>query len=418
MRQQATTLLAVLLVLAAGVAPAGAVSGAAPSDASAVGSQVESASQVENVNRVESATAAQANCSFPVSETDATGTEVTVDSSPERVVTLGPSAAQTMWEIGGKSQVVGVTQYSSYLDGADSRANVSGAGRTYVNVEKVVAQEPDLVLTANVVSNGTVQKLREAGLTVFKFGEAKSVADIYAKTTLTGELTGNCEGATETVSWMKDRISTVREATETEESPMVFVSQGGGWTAGSGTFIGNMVELAGGANVAAEANVTGYAKISEEVIVKQNPEWIVQIGAFGSYPQTEAYNGTAAVQNDQLVTVSSENVSQPAPRVVYAVVKMAAAFHPEAYAEANATTTTSTAMESTETADAETTDAETATQTTTSDSATETTTDEEAMQEATTTGADGDSSSGSIPGFGVPAALAALAGAAMLARRR
>ncbi|WP_135851583.1 PGF-CTERM-anchored ABC transporter substrate-binding protein [Halorussus salinus] len=411
MRQQATTLLAVLLVLAAGVAPVGAVSGAAPSDASAVG-QVGSASQVESATA-----AAQSNCSFPVTETDATGTEVTVDSSPERVVTLGPSAAQTMWEIGGKSQVVGVTQYSSYLDGADSRANVSGAGRTYVNVEKVVAQEPDLVLTANVVSNETVVKLREAGLTVFKFAEAKSVADIYAKTNLTGELTGNCDGATETVSWMKDRISTVREATEGEESPTVFVSQGGGWTAGEGTFVGNVVELAGGTNLAAAANITGYAKISEEVIVQQNPEWIVQIGAFGGYPQTEAYNGTAAVQNDQLVTVSSENISQPAPRVVYAIVEMAQAFHPEAYAEANATTTAATTMESTETADAETTDAEAATQTTTAmDSATETMTDEEAMQDATTTTSD--SSSGSIPGFGVPAALAALAGAAMLARRR
>ncbi len=408
MRQQATTLLAVLLVLAAGVAPVGAVSGAAPSDASAVG-QVGTASQVESATA-----AAQSNCSFPVTETDATGTEVTVEASPERVVTLGPSAAQTMWEIGGKSQVVGVTQYSSYLDGADSRANVSGAGRTYVNVEKVVAQEPDLVLTANVVSNETVVKLREAGLTVFKFGEAKSVADIYAKTNLTGELTGNCDGATETVSWMQDRISTVREATEDEEPPTVFVSQGGGWTAGEGTFIGNMVELAGGTNLAAEANITGYAKISEEVIVQQNPEWIVQIGAFGGYPQTEAYNGTAAVQNDQLVTVSSENISQPAPRVVYAIVEMAEAFHPDAYAEANATTTTATTTESTET-----TDAEAATQTTTAtDSTTETTTDEEAMQEATTTATTGDSSSGSIPGFGVPAALAALAGAAMLARRR
>ncbi|UPV99417.1 PGF-CTERM-anchored ABC transporter substrate-binding protein [Halorussus gelatinilyticus] len=394
MSQQATTLFAVLLVLTAGVAPVGAVSEATPSDASAVGST------------------AQSNCSFPVNATDATGTEVTVEQSPERVVTLGPSAAQTMWEIGGKSQVVGVTKYSSYLNGTESRANVSGAGRTYVNVEKVVAQEPGLVLAANVISNETVGKLREAGLTVFKFAEAKSVADIYAKTNLTGELTGNCAGAAETVSWMKDRISTVREATEGESSPSVFVSQGGGWTAGNGTFVGNVVELAGGSNVAAEANITGYAKISEEVIVEQNPEWIVQIGALGGYPQTEAYNGTAAVENGQIVTVSSENISQPAPRVVYAIVKMAKSFHPEAFADANATTTTATATtESTETANTETT-----TKTTTDAPAT---TSEGAMQEATTTStAADDSSSGSIPGFGVPAALAALAGAAMLARRR
>ncbi|UPV73422.1 PGF-CTERM-anchored ABC transporter substrate-binding protein [Halorussus limi] len=361
MSQKFTSLLAVVLLLAAGVAPVGAVTGD---------------------GAVASAGAAtQTSCSFPVTETDATGTEVTVEQKPERVVTLAPSAAQTMWEIGGKSQVVGVSQYATYLEGADSRTNISGAGRSYVNVEKVVSTEADLVLAPNVIPNETVQKLREAGLTVFKFDYATSVEDIYSKTELMGRLTGNCEGANETVSWMKDRISTVRDAVKGEDPPRVLISQGGGWTAGNGTFVGNVVELAGGTNVAAEANISGYGKISEEVVVQQNPEWIVQLGAFGAYPKTEAYNGTAAVESGQVLTVSNENISQPAPRVVYAVTKMAKAFHPEAYAAANGT-------------------------------------DEGAMQEATTTQTTTDGgSSGGVPGFGVPVALVALAGAALLARR-
>ncbi|MFC4449602.1 PGF-CTERM-anchored ABC transporter substrate-binding protein [Halorussus aquaticus] len=385
MRQKATSVFAVLLLLAAGVAPVGATA--------VTGTDADVGTEVR-------ASAAQADCSFPVNATDATGTEVTVEQKPERVVTLSPSAAQTMWEIGGKEQVVGVSQYASYLEGADSRTNVSGAGQTQVNVEKVVSTEPDLVLAPNVISNETVQRLRETGLTVFRFGFATSVEDIYAKTRLTGQLTGNCEAANETVASMKDRIETVRQAVENSERPRVFVSVGGGYTAGAGTFIGNMVELAGGTNIAAEANISGYGQISEEVIVKQNPEWIVQIGQYGVYPKTDAYNGTAAVKNDQVITVTNENVSQPAPRVVNAVVQMAKAFHPEAYAEANATTTT----EATET-----------TQMTTD--APETTTDEGAMQAETTTATATDGSSGSIPGFGVPATLAALAGAALLARR-
>ncbi|WP_135826608.1 PGF-CTERM-anchored ABC transporter substrate-binding protein [Halorussus ruber] len=378
MRQKVTSVFAVLLLLAAGVAPVGAVTGG-------------------------TADAAQSSCSFPVTSTDATGTEVTVEQKPERVVTLSPSAAQTMWEIGGKSQVVGVSQYAAYLDGTDSLTNVSGSGQQFVNVEKVVSTEPDLVLAPNVIPNETVQKLREAGLTVYKFDFATSVEDIYAKTELMGQLTGNCEGATETVSWMKDRVGTVREAVENSERSTVFISQGAGWTAGGGTFIDNVVELAGGTNVAAEANISGYGKISEEVIVEQNPEWIVQLGAFGAYPETEAYNGTDAVKQGNVITVSNENISQPAPRVVYAITKMAKAFHPDAYAEANATTTEAT---------------ETTVEPTTTESP-ETTTDEGAMQEQEeTTTATADGSSGSTPGFGVTAAVAALAGAALLARRR
>ena len=328
--------------------------------------------------------ATQSNCSFPFTATDATGTEVTVEQKPERVVTLSPSAAQTMWEIGGKSQVVGVTKFAMYLDGAESRANVSGSGQTSVVVEKVVAQEPDLVLAPNVITNETVRKLREAGLTVFRFGPATSVEDIYAKTELTGELTGNCQGASETVSWMKDRVETVRQAVEGEDAPRVLVSQGGGWTAGEGTFIDNLVELAGGRNVAAAANVSGYAKLSEEIVVEQNPQYIVQLGQFGAYPKTAAYNNTAAVKNGNVVTVNGDYVSQPAPRVVYPIAKMAKAFHPEAYAAANATTT----------------------------AATETT--EGAMADDTVTN-DG-TSAGTVPGFGVSAALLAFAGVVLVTR--
>ncbi|WP_158057246.1 PGF-CTERM-anchored ABC transporter substrate-binding protein [Halorussus halophilus] len=344
----------------------------------------------------------QADCSFPFTASDATGTEVTVEEKPERVVTLSPSAAQTMWEIGGKSQVVGVSKFSAYLDGADSRANVSGAGRTAVVVEKVVAEDPDLVLAPNVITNETVTKLREAGLTVYRFGPATSVEDIYAKTELTGELTGNCEGAAETVSWMKDRVETVRQAVEGEDSPSVLVSQGGGWTAGEGTFINNLVELAGGENVAVTANVSGYAKLSDEVVVEQNPQYIVQLGQFGAYPKTAAYNNTAAVKNGNVFTVNGNFVSQPAPQVVYPLTKMAKTFHPEAYAEANASVETTT--QGTETSAME----------TTSDSGTT----EEAMADDTATTTTGESSSGTVPGFGASAALVAFATVALLASRR
>jgi len=346
---------------------------------------------------------AQAECSFPVTATDATGTEVTVEERPERVTTLSPSAAQTMWEIGGESQVVGLSEHATYLEGAESRTNVSAAGQSRVSVETVVSTEPDLVLAPNVISNETVDQLREAGLTVYKFEFAATIDDIYAKTELAGELTGNCEAADETVSSMRDRVATVEEAVENSERPRVFVSVGGGWTAGGGTFVDSMVELAGGSNVAAEANVSGYQQISEEVIVEQDPEWIVELGAFGAYPKTDAYNGTSAVQNDRVLTVSNENISQPAPRVVNAIVQMAQAFHPEAYAEAAATETTA----STTTADGG--EATTAAPTT----------DESAMVQATTeTTTESSGADGGVPGFGVPAALAALAGAALLAGRR
>lgn len=310
MRTITASLFAVFLVIAAGVGPVGVASGTT----SDVSTQA---------------------CSFPITETDASGTDVTVEEEPQRIVTLSPSAAQTMWEIGGKEKVVGVTQYASYLDGAESRENVSGSGDSFVNVEKVVALEPDLVLAPNVISPDTVQQFRDAGITVFRFEQAETIEDVYTKTERIGQLTGECEGAAETVSWMKDRIGAVEKAVEGEDRPRALYTFFG-YTAGNNTFINKMIQTAGATNVAVTAGIDGFKPVSDEVVVNQNPEWLVLNSDSPAAPQTDAYNSTDAVKNNQTVVLNANNVSQPAPRIVYPIVKLAKAFHPEAAADITA----------------------------------------------------------------------------------
>ncbi|MFB6173178.1 MAG: PGF-CTERM-anchored ABC transporter substrate-binding protein [Halobacteriales archaeon] len=347
--------------------------------------------------------AAQQECSFPVTRTDATGTEVTVEEEPERVVTLAPSAAQTMWEIGAKGKVVGVTKYAAYLEGAASRANVSGGSRIVV-IEQVVAQQPDLVLAPDVISNETVRKLRAAGLTVYRFDAVGDFQGIYGKVRTIGRLTGECAGAAETIEGMKSRLGTVREAVEGEERPdAVYLFFG--YTAGSNTFIDEIITAAGANNVAAQANISGYRQLNPETVVYRNPDWLILNSDDPAVPNSPAYNGTTAVQQNQTVVVPIEWLNQPAPRTVNAVVRLAKAFHPEAFAAANATPT-ETATPAATTAATAPTETETTAETT--------------AKTASPTPASATTASGSTPvgtpGFGLLAAAVALA--ALLARLR
>lgn len=323
--------------------------------------------------------ATQDACSFPITESDATGTQVTVDEEPQRIVTLSPSAAQTMWEIGGREKVVGVTKHATYLDGAEAKENVSGAGMTTVVPEKVVALQPDLVLAPNIVDDETVRTLRDSGLTVYKFEESESIEDIYAKTELIGALTGECQGASETVTWMKDRVRTVERAVEGEERPKVLFAMSGGFTAGEGTFVNQVIETAGGTNVGAEAGIQGYQQISREVVVEQQPEWII---VPDDAPVPDEYGDTPAAQRNQTVSVNSNYISQPAPQIVHAITELASTLHPDAYQAANATTAAEGGTTASDTGGTE-----------------------------TGTATDGQ------PGFGVPMAAAALALTGLLARR-
>lgn len=386
MRRSATVVGVVLLILGAVAPPAGAVGAVGAQDGSSL------------------------DCEFPLTDTDASGHEVTVDEEPQRIVTLNPSAAQTMWEIGGREKVVGVSQFAGFLGGSESREVVTSGYPSTVNVEKVIDLEPDLVLAPNTIENETAQQIRDAGITVYRFELADSVDSIYEKTELIGQLTGECAGAEETVSEMRDRVQTVEEAVAGEEKPSVYWGAEAGYTAGPNTFLGQVIEKAGGHNIANDANASRpYPQLSEEFIAEQDPEFVVvsvypeQMGNnSGSYiPEDSVVRNTTAWEEGNIVVVNTNHLSQPAPRIVEPMTQMAQAFHPDAYADANTTTTTT---ESTTT---------TTEQTTTTADTTTTAADTTTTAADTTDGESG----GDIPGFGVTAAVVAVLGAALIARR-
>jgi iron complex transport system substrate-binding protein len=318
-------------------------------------------------------------CSFPLSMTDATGQTVTLESPPERIVTTNPSAAQTLWELGERDRVVGVTQYASYLEGTTNRTNVSAAGLG-VSVEQVVGTNPDLVMAPNA-SADQVESLREAGLTVYHFPAATSITDIAAKTTTTGRLVGACAAAADTNAEMRAAVDATRNRTAGIDRPAALYPLGGGFVAGGDTFITAVMEIGGLENVAAE--YAGYPQLSDEVVLQADPEVLVVTDPDAPILETEPYASTTAGQTERVVVVEVQWMNQPAPRSVV-----------------EATATIADAVTESEEA------------TSNSDDVSSDTTDGEADSTASETGA-------AAPGFGVPVAvLAVLFGLLGATRRR
>lgn len=342
-------------------------------------------------------------CSFPVTRTDATGTDVTVREEPKRIVSLNPSAAQTLWEIGARKQVVGVTQFATYLEGAEEREVIETSPGS-VDVERIVALEPDLVFAPGTISEETVDNLRSKGLTVFSFESPATIEAVAEKTTLFGRLTGHCDGAAETNAWMRQNVENVRTAVADEERPRAMYYFSDGYTVGRETFIHDVMTTAGTQNVMAAANVSGYAQANPEVVRERDPQWLILNSRDDELPTAPAYRETTAVRENQTVVVDVNYLNQPAPRsIVYAVRNLTEAIHPEAYESAayvprsavESTATTGTDAGTTETDVGTTPDAQTA-----------------------TPADDGPGTSGSAPGFGAALAAVAMLAAGAIARRR
>ena len=270
----------------------------------------------------------EAGCTYPFTRVDATGTNVTVRDPPERVVTLYPSAAQTMWEIGGQEKVVGMSPYGTYLEDTDG---IETVGAYPSDVDTVANQSPDLVLAPNVTFKSTIRQLRARGVTVYHFREAASIERIYGKTRLTGRLVDRCAAADIRVREMRRDVRLVESATSrVEPEPVLHLLGPSGFTAGDGTFVHMIIEKAGGENVGERYEPgyePGYYRITGAQARASDPAWITRSRTF----DLSAFSGTTAVEAGQTIELNTNYVSQPAPRIVQPMLTIVRTLHPEAY---------------------------------------------------------------------------------------
>ncbi|WP_099289215.1 PGF-CTERM-anchored ABC transporter substrate-binding protein, partial [Halorubrum sp. C191] len=283
-----------------------------PAPRSVIESTKTLAAAVEDLqaNKTEETVNSSDTCGFPLTVTDATGTEITINEQPDRITTTNPSAAQTLWELGAQNRVVGVTEFAGYLNGTASKTNVSA--EFGVSVEKVVATNPDLVLAPNA---SEVADLRTQNLTVYHFPAATDVDDIAAKTERTGRLVGNCETAAEVNTEMNQTVENVENQTAELDRPDALYPLGGGYVAADNTFINEIMQIGGTTNVAA-SEADGYPQLSDEVILQTNPELIVVTDSEASILERQPYASTNAGENSNYVVLNNNYLNQPAPRSV------------------------------------------------------------------------------------------------------
>ena len=339
MRNSSGVVVAVLVVTAFVGGFAGVAAGSGPSTAA-----VDAPAAADTAEQ----------CEFPITVTDATGEEITLEGPPERITTTNPSAAQTLWAIGARDRVVGVTQFAMYLEGADEKTDVSA--EFGIDVERVVDTEPDLVLAPNA-SAEDVEPLRNAGETVYHFPEATDIDDIAHKTERIGLLTGECEAAAETNEWMYEEVEAVEDRTADIDRPAALYPLGSGaggdiYVAAGNTFIDEIMTIGGVDNVADDHD--GYPMLSPELIIDRDPELILVTDPEATALDEEPYVRTTAGQERNAVVMQVHYLNQPAPiSVVESTATLA-----DAVEEYNAAAESDDTPESDETDDADDTDAE------------------------------------------------------------
>jgi iron complex transport system substrate-binding protein len=271
---------------------------------------------------------------FPAALTDFQNRSVTVPARPERLVSIGPSITAFLFALGAGPRVVGVDDFSDEPTEAATREHVGGIK---VNFEKVVALRPDLVLSVKF-SDGTIEKLQSASLNVLVV-DPQTVSDVAKTATLLGKAVG-ADGEALAGS-IQQRVDAVKAKTaKVATRPRIYHEIDASdpakiFTVGPGSYINDLIDIAGGINIAARAP-SAYPQLSAEEILRSDPEIIVLAAdAYSSKPgdvaARQGWSIIAAVKNNRIFTIDPNLINRPGPRVGEAAETYAKLVHPELF---------------------------------------------------------------------------------------
>jgi iron complex transport system substrate-binding protein len=258
---------------------------------------------------------------------------------PARIVSTSPSITETLFALGLGDRVVGVSAYCRFPAKAATLPKVGSFLKP--DAELIAALQPDLVIV-HEVANGIDRRLTSLRIP-FLVVDRGTLASVFSSIRQIGGRTGVPERADAMVANIERRLETVRQAGARAPRPRVLfiIGRRPGLLAdlvavGPGSYLNDLIEIAGGANVLAITGQPEYPRISMEAVLRLNPDVIIDTVDMGDtdaerasqQPINEklwnAYPMLTAVRTHRLHAATTDALVVPGPRVVEAAQWVAA----------------------------------------------------------------------------------------------
>ncbi len=279
--------------------------------------------------------------------------------APKRIVSLSPSNTEILFAVGAGPNIVGVTDYCDYppeIDSLIQNGQITRVGGYWdPSILTIVELKPDLVIVSTAkctvktnrcktqctrrceLTTKNAQQLESMGINVLTLAP-HSLGDIFDQIQLVGNATGNTDNARVLVDNLRQRTEAVTKKVQTLSSrPKVYFEV---WnqpyiSVNSKTWIGNLIRLAGGTNIFADAT-SEWPMIGPEEIIEQDPDVMVFPVIpnvprfwenFEAIKKRVGWNEISAVKNGRLYELSRDCVSRPGPRLVDSLELLAGMIH-------------------------------------------------------------------------------------------
>lgn len=266
---------------------------------------------------------------------DDLGRKIYLAKAPTRVISLAPSITEILYAIGLNDEIVGVTEFCDYPPAARQKPKI---GYAQPNIEAIVALQPDLVLAPRAFLRvDLLAKLEQLKVPTFVV-DPESFEEIPGRIQTVGRILNRSSSADGVAMAMRERIAAIRNKTEglvrirvlyvLNSQPLI--------TVGPGSYIHQVITVAGGSNIASQTAVP-YPHLNMETVLKEDPEIIIfPIGKAEGIPPSEQqqwqrWTSLSAVKQRRLHQISADVLNRPGPRIVEGLEALARIIHPEAF---------------------------------------------------------------------------------------
>ncbi len=276
----------------------------------------------------------------PLSARDSLERTVTLSGPARRVVSLNPSATESLFGIGAGDRVAGVTSYCTWPAEAARLPRVGGYTSESISLERLLTLKPDLVVTGGPVHVSLRKSLDSLGIPYYVF-EPSSVEQTLECLADLGVLTGTAEGAARSIAGLRRDLaevaarvasipaaSRVRVFWEVYNEPLM--------TCGAPSFLHELITRAGGINVFAEMTQP-WAIVSPEEAVRRAPQVILAADdhapgfTAGDLARRLGWGTVPAVRTGRVYMLPADPVNRTGPRLGEGVRSIARALYPELF---------------------------------------------------------------------------------------
>ncbi|MEW6102559.1 MAG: ABC transporter substrate-binding protein [bacterium] len=244
---------------------------------------------------------------------------------PQRIISLGPYLTEEIYLLKADDNLIACTTYCKAKN-KERIGSVMG-----VDIEKIVALKPDLVLATPLTKKDSLEKLKSLGINVVLLPYPKNFSSLCEQFMELGRLLGKERKAKAIIERSKKKINAIKERTKNFPKPSVIVQVGANplWVAGYNTMINDFIEFAGGVNIGPKES----APYSKEEVIKNNPDVIIimEMGIIGENEKKnwERIRVINAGKNKRIYIMDAYELGSPTPSsFAKTLKKIAKILHP------------------------------------------------------------------------------------------